>query len=591
MGSRTVFSGGTYSTLTAALAAITSPMTEDEYIFLDSFDCVDTAYINKDTGSFTLYVLPVPGTGTNMAVGTACARIRNGTSGVNSPLRFGSLAKKVFVGGIKVTNENAGLGSGPVQFVAASAGSDITLSSTLMIDKQSAGVTFSVLANVANLNLKLQNCAVLGNCRSIDTRGAASVKHWQTAYLRTTAQLGVVSSSESEIKNCVSVSLVSGSEDFWSGGTPTGSNNISSDTTAVTRFGAGSLNNIAAAALFASVTAGAEDFRPLSGSTVMRDAGVTIAALTTDALGTARPQGSAYDIGPVEYTSGTAPSITTQPSNASVVAGATATFTAAASGSPTPTYRWQRNPGGVGTWADISGATGASYTTPATTVSGGSANNGDTFRMVATNASGSATSTAATLTVSAANSPPTFPGPSIADLALTVGTAMSAVNVASKFSDTDALTFSAVGTWPAGVSISSAGVISGTPTVAGNYTGLTVRATDTASQTVDSNTFTITVAAVTATLNFQATGMEFGARTGLGISTFALDVGSAYRYTVHADGLVLGAAIYTSGTVTTDSAGKLPNLVDASIVAGTAYRVHAIRQSDGASVTFRMTAT
>lgn len=287
---------------------------------------------------------------------------------------------------------------------------------------------------------------------------------------------------------------------------------------------------------------------------------------------------------------GTAPSITTQPSNASVAAGATATFTAAASGSPAPTYQWQRNPGGVGSWADIASATSASYTTPATTVSGGSASNGDTYRVVATNASGSATSTAATLTVSASNAAPTFPGPSISNLSITQGAAMTAVNVAGRFSDTDALTFSAIGTWPAGVTVSSAGVISGTPTVVGNYTGLTVRATDTAAQTVNSNSFSITVTAVMATLNFQAAGMEFGARTGLGISTFALDVGSGYRYTVHADGLTLGAALYTSGVVTTDSAGKLPNLVDASITAGVTYRVHAVRQSDGAAATFKMVA-
>lgn len=287
---------------------------------------------------------------------------------------------------------------------------------------------------------------------------------------------------------------------------------------------------------------------------------------------------------------GTAPSITAQPSSASVAAGATATFTAAASGSPAPTYQWQRNPGGVGSWADIASATSASYTTPATTVSGGSANNGDTYRVVATNASGSATSTAATLTVSASNAAPTFPGPSISNLSITQGAAMTAVNVAGLFSDTDALTFSAVGTWPAGVTVSSAGVISGTPTVVGNYTGLTVRATDTAAQTVNSNSFSITVTAVMATLNFQDAGMEFGARTGLGISTFALDVGSGYRYTVHADGLTLGAALYTSGVVTTDSAGKLPNLVDASITAGVTYRVHAVRQSDGAAATFKMVA-
>ena len=93
------------------------------------------------------------------------------------------------------------------------------------------------------------------------------------------------------------------------------------------------------------------------------------------------------------------------------------------------------------------------------------------------------------------------------------------------------------------------------------------------------------------TLGFQAAGMEFGARTGLGISTFALENGVSYRYTVHADGLTLGAALYTSGAITLDGAGKLPNLSALSwITPGALFRVHAIRQSDGEAATFRMRA-
>lgn len=93
------------------------------------------------------------------------------------------------------------------------------------------------------------------------------------------------------------------------------------------------------------------------------------------------------------------------------------------------------------------------------------------------------------------------------------------------------------------------------------------------------------------TLQFQAAGMEFGARTGLGIDTFALDAAVNYRYTVHADSLVLGSALITSGVVATDSGGKLPNLVNSLIAPGSWYRVVAIRQSDGeASPAFRMRA-
>jgi hypothetical protein len=86
-----------------------------------------------------------------------------------------------------------------------------------------------------------------------------------------------------------------------------------------------------------------------------------------------------------------APTITTQPANASVNAGQTATFSVVATGSGTLAYQWRKN----GT--DITGATSSSYTTPATIT----ADNGAQFTVVVSNAFGSVTSTAATLTVAA----------------------------------------------------------------------------------------------------------------------------------------------------------------------------------------------
>lgn len=103
-----------------------------------------------------------------------------------------------------------------------------------------------------------------------------------------------------------------------------------------------------------------------------------------------------------DVVSDTPPSITTQPTAQAVTAGATATFSAASSGSPIPTWQWQRSTNGGSTWSNIAGAVAASYTTPATSISGGSANNADQYRAVATNSAGSATSAAAVLTVTAA---------------------------------------------------------------------------------------------------------------------------------------------------------------------------------------------
>lgn len=105
-------------------------------------------------------------------------------------------------------------------------------------------------------------------------------------------------------------------------------------------------------------------------------------------------------VGRIRYTASLAPSIGTQPRNQTVPQGATATFTASASGEAPLGYQWQRA-ASAGTFADIPGATSASYTTPATTA----ADEGARFRVVVTNAHGSATSNEAILTV-VANRPP-----------------------------------------------------------------------------------------------------------------------------------------------------------------------------------------
>jgi len=97
-----------------------------------------------------------------------------------------------------------------------------------------------------------------------------------------------------------------------------------------------------------------------------------------------------------------APAVTTPPAGVSVQEPATATFTVAATGAPTPTVQWQRSDNGGASWADIPGATTLAYTTAATSAA---ADNGGRFRAVLSNSQGSATSQAALLTVTAA--PPT----------------------------------------------------------------------------------------------------------------------------------------------------------------------------------------
>jgi pectate lyase len=96
---------------------------------------------------------------------------------------------------------------------------------------------------------------------------------------------------------------------------------------------------------------------------------------------------------------GTAPAITTQPVNLSVNVGASATFTATASGTGPLTYQWQKNS------VNIAGATSATLTiSPVQTADAAS------YRVVVSNAVGSATSNAATLTVGTVFTAPTPDG-------------------------------------------------------------------------------------------------------------------------------------------------------------------------------------
>lgn len=97
---------------------------------------------------------------------------------------------------------------------------------------------------------------------------------------------------------------------------------------------------------------------------------------------------------------GTAPTVTVSPANQAVAVGETATFTVSASamGTLPLSYQWLKNN------VSISGATSASYTTPAALQT----DNEDQISVVVSNVLGSATSDAAILTVSQPSSPATY---------------------------------------------------------------------------------------------------------------------------------------------------------------------------------------
>jgi uncharacterized repeat protein (TIGR01451 family) len=89
----------------------------------------------------------------------------------------------------------------------------------------------------------------------------------------------------------------------------------------------------------------------------------------------------------------------TSPSDLTVTAGQTASFSAAASGTPPPTVQWQVSTNGGATFNNVPGATSTTLTFTASV-----SQNGNLYRAVFTNLAGSVTSTAATLTVTRAAS-------------------------------------------------------------------------------------------------------------------------------------------------------------------------------------------
>src|SRR5256885_9096198 len=234
----------------------------------------------------------------------------------------------------------------------------------------------------------------------------------------------------------------------------------------------------------------------------------------------------------------TAPSITIQPTSKAVTAGQTASFSVAATGTAPLNYQWKKN--GIA----VSGASSSAYTTPATSTS----DSGAQFTVIVSNSAGSVTSSAGVLTVSAS-----IPALQITSSQLpggTVGSAYSATLNASGGSTPYTWSVTS-GALPNGLTLNSAGSVSGTPSIGGSFP-FTVQAQDAAAHSPSASR-TITVSASIPPL--QITGSQLPDGT----------VGSAYSATLNASG---GSTPYSWSV----SSGALPtglSLSSAGTVSGT----------------------
>jgi len=185
-----------------------------------------------------------------------------------------------------------------------------------------------------------------------------------------------------------------------------------------------------------------------------------------------------------------------------------------------------------------------------------------------------ANTNAYSIVIAASNAAPTFPG-NISNISGTAGSAITPVNVSGQFSDTDTLTYTAspAGTaWPSGLIVnSSTGIISGTVAGAGTTSGLKVRATDTASQTVDSNAFNAVIAASSTTRTWTPT-----------IKLEALADETPFpNHAIHAIiNDMAGNLIDTKTGLTTNSVGLPPPFTTSTGALTTDYRVSYVDDVD-----------
>ena len=257
-----------------------------------------------------------------------------------------------------------------------------------------------------------------------------------------------------------------------------------------------------------------------------------------------------------------APQITMQPANQTVTLGQSASFSVAATGSAPLSYQWQK------TGAAISGATAATYTTPATT----SADNGAQFNVVVSNSKGSVTSGMATLTVTAGA------GVQITTSSLPNGTVQAAYSATLQATGgTTPYTWSVLsGSLPAGLTLTAAsGAISGTPTTAGTST-FTIQVTDNGGNKASAG-FTVTINSGTGGGTMPAFGhvfivvgensaysQTFSASTMPYLTSLANKYGIATKYWSDTHPSIGNYEGLTAGQIFTNDDGQTPSTLPLS---------------------------
>ncbi len=247
---------------------------------------------------------------------------------------------------------------------------------------------------------------------------------------------------------------------------------------------------------------------------------------------------------------------------------ASTNFTAGANGSITGTVVVTPSDGGAG----------GTFTPTSVSISSGTPTGTFTYTAASTSPAtigigdngGLTDATSITFTAASSVLPVAFAG-TVPGQSATVGAAFS-LNLASYYSGTQTpFTYTVQsGALPAGLTLSGS-TISGTPTTAGTISGIVIRATDASSNTANSNSFSITVAAATLYgLDFDdpALDLEFGnvagTLTGIGLQTGVAVTVDIYSPTS------MGTRVHAASATTHATTATIPRIENASL-SGQAY--------------------
>lgn len=317
-------SGGDYSSLATFEAALPSTFTEPiellcgNFVLTESTGVAVGGFVTTATNKLTLR-------SSTAARPSASPRSVSGVgfvlTGANSfgTLRFTDV-DYVDLDGIEVIGTGAGTS---VSYASGtfSSGANAHLIDNCIIHDEKTGTGYTLSASKASLNLTVRNSIIYGNCRTTDTRNAASALFENVTTWRHAAQLGILGDTELVCKNTYSGHTGAAAEDFYTGANaPSGNNNASSDTSVATDY-TDSLTSIAGADVFVSVTSGSEDFTLKAGTNALVGAGATLGSVTEDIEGTTRPSGTGYDIGAFERIESTTSEYTILPTGSIIYQG------------------------------------------------------------------------------------------------------------------------------------------------------------------------------------------------------------------------------------------------------------------------------